>query len=251
MGRRWLIFLSGLAFLGAVLATLLPAAGFLRQWTQRQQVLEEMDRKVAQLSDREQASQRNLAKWYNRNLGSLDGEEAYGSILNLSGGCMGYLEVAGQQLPIFHGQGSPVGHDPATALPIGGKGNHTVLWLEDGMELKKGDLVIIGCLGERLNYRVESVQVMAAGWTAERPQDPGADLLTLVYDRGRTRTIVRCCRTGELTVKREPEQENPLLWAILGVLTPVGFGAFQTMHRGFMGNFQEFSGEKPGKSKFS
>jgi hypothetical protein len=140
---------------------------------------------------------------------------------------MAVLEVPelGLKLPVSHGQGGVVGHDRDTALPIGGRGRHTVLFLRRGYNWAEGMLLSVECVGLRLTYRVESLQVMPRPWPVERPVEAGQDLLTLVYDRPNTRTIIRCVRCQVLTVR----EKQPLCaagWAaaalILGLMLCAG-----------------------------
>lgn len=105
--------------------------------------------------------QRKLAMWYNANLISEFPEpgfrQAYNRILYYEQGMMGYLEIPSQgiSLPIFHdgGAGGFI-HDAASAFPIGGRGNHTVLTCADPIELNAGDVIRIHVLGEALTYQV-------------------------------------------------------------------------------------------------
>jgi len=159
----------------------------------------------------------NLAKWYNYNLKlGTDGlEGAYETILDFGQGRMAVLGVPEweMRLPIYHGGGGAVSHDPATPFPLGGREDHTVLMVSDLLPWRPGLTLYIDCLGQRLLYRVESVQVMGTGWSAERPTEGGQDLLTLVYDRENTRTLIRCVRCGELVMREERRCE--WFWAVL------------------------------------
>lgn len=93
------------------------------------------------LMETDTATERALAETYN--LGLLHtgaGEGDYEKILNISQGIMGYLKIPKihVSLPIYHGTrqevlGKGVGHLPESALPIGGRGNHTVLTGHTGL----------------------------------------------------------------------------------------------------------------------
>lgn len=211
---------TALAFLLALGAVLWTVQGWYRDRQERELQAAALESAVAMLGEGERIHQRNLAKWYNYHLeqGTTGLRAFYDSILNLGNGMMGVLEVPelGLRLPISHSGGSVVCHDPETPLPIGGRGRHTVLNLSDFHFWAEGQLVYIDCMGQRLTYRVESVQVMGAGWSAERPTEAGQDLLTLVYDRKDTRTLIRCVRSEEL-VLREGEGRN-YQWSVLSVL---------------------------------
>lgn len=143
--------------------------------------------------------QENLALWYNHSLRH-DGDEselaeAYWGILNYGGGVMGIIEfpTSDVRLPIYHGKdtGTPgMGHDPESAFPIGGAGNHAVLlgdvdvWENTGIKnLAEGDEFRICILGETLTYRVQEIR--AAGRCPENVSwNEEADLCTLMITDG-------------------------------------------------------------------
>lgn len=107
------------------------------------------------------AMQKDLARWYNVNLDSENPERgyegAYDRILYYDGGVMGYLEIPslGLAAPIFHGVVEDgFYHEPRSSFPIGGKGNHTVLYMEEEIILAEGERVILWILGEPLIYVV-------------------------------------------------------------------------------------------------
>lgn len=199
--------------LGLVLAVLLTV-GLWRQEEQRKEAsfreltrqAEELESMVASLETEAKAHQRNLAKWYNYNLeqGTEGLEQAYDTILNFGQGRMAVLGVPewDLKLTIFHGDGGVVSHDPSTPLPIGGRGNHTVLRISQQFPWQAGQNLYIECLGQRIRYRVESVQVMDADWNAERSGSGNQDLLTLVFDGEENRMMIRCIRCGELVIHR-------------------------------------------------
>lgn len=166
---------------------------------------EELESEMASLGREEAELQRNLAKWYNYNLelGTPGLEPFYETILNFGQGRMAVLALPDWEwkVPIYHGSGGLVWHDPSTPLPMGGRGNHTVLWISESFPWTEGMSLYIDCLGQQLIYRVESVQVMGAGWSPERPTEGVRELLTLVYDRANTRTLVRCVRCSELVFR--------------------------------------------------
>lgn len=211
----------------AALAVTLALAGVLGTvwgWYSRQRELrcqvKSLEDRVAALEPAQWEKQWNLAKWYNYNLEQ--GTPALGSfypgILDMGDGAMALLEVPqlGQRLVIRHGARGPVGHDPDTPFPIGGRGNHTVLQLSRGYGWTEGMTVYIDCLGRRQSYRVESIQVMPESWSTERPTEAGGDYLTLVYDQGNTRTIIRCVRSQALSVLETPSSRN-VRWLVLAL----------------------------------
>lgn len=131
------------------------------------------------------ALQWKLAQWYNLNLKS-DWQEpgfadAYGDILNLHEGAMGYISVPskGIQLPICHGTGKAdsAGHIRFTDFPIGGAGTHCAL--TGAFSLDTGDCFYIHLLGQVRPYRVsETITVSDDGLAF--PVEEGQELCTLV-----------------------------------------------------------------------
>ena len=211
------------AFLLALAVTVLPVFHRLAAERESLRQVETLEERVKALGSEQIDHQRNLAKWYNLQLaqGVQSHRGAYGNILDFGDGAMGVLEVPELHLKrvICHGAEGDVGHDPASSFPIGGRGNHTVLILGEQHSWAAGQAVYIDCLGERLSYRVESVQVMPAFWPTDRPAAPEQELLTLVCDRGSTRTIIRCVRCRELTVRSAPALPLSALW--LAASTPM------------------------------
>lgn len=132
------------------------------------------------------ALQENLALWYNLNL--LQTREpgfrqAYEQILFYSDGVMGSLEIPSRSvhLPIYHGVdgGSGFGHDPDTAFPTGGTGNHPVLVTAEDISLAVGDRFVIHILGRELCYQVVAVRRVWDTTAAE-----GMDYCSLILGNG-------------------------------------------------------------------
>ena len=185
---------------------------------------EELEAVMASLGSGEAELHRNLAKWYNYNLelGTPGLEWTYENILNFGQGQMAVLGVPEWELKlsVYHGGRGAVSHVPSTPLPLGGQGKHTILHLAEIFPWTEGLSLYIDCPGLRLLYRVESIQVMGAGWSPERPTEGGQDLLTLVYDRGNTRTLIRCVRCSELVLRqREVKRIFPYSVRVTVLLT--------------------------------
>lgn len=221
MRRNRIKIWTVLAFFLALAASVCPVAMRIAGEREAARQAAALEEKVDALGTEDREMQRNLAKWYNLQLqqGATDHQEAYGNILNFGDGAMGLLEVPELKLKLVirHGAEGAVGHDPATSFPIGGRGNHTVLTLTEDYPWAAGMAVYIVCLGERLSYRVEGVQVMPAHWPADRPTDGGQDLLTLICNQGKTRTIIRCVRSQDLTVRQTALPPLPALWMAVSV----------------------------------
>ena len=210
-----------------LLAVLLPLGWKQQKELRREEKLRELIRQaeavesvVASLEPEQIAHERNLARWYNHNLeqGTKGLEEAYKTILNFGGGRMGVLGIPEWELrmAVYHGSGGAVNHDPATALPLGGRGQQTLLHLNQSFPWTEGMRLYIDCLGQRLTYRVESVRVAEE----TEPWEGGENLLTLVYDRGETRTLIRCVPCGEL-VLRQGEKGARFPWAAPAAALPL------------------------------
>lgn len=102
----------------------------------------------------------------------------YWSVLNVGdNGIMGYVSIPkiNQKIPIYHGTSDSVlqigvGHIMGTKLPIGGKGNHSVLAAHRGLpsaklftdidQLVNGDKFYIHILDEVLAYEVDQILPM-------------------------------------------------------------------------------------------
>lgn len=196
MGRKWIGILTFLSVLAALLAVTVPVQARIMELQRREQTAAALREQLESLDSEEIRMQRNLCRWYNQNLRNPKPDRyfrtAYDSILNLGEGIMGMLEVPelGLCIPITHGTDGAAGHDPNSPLPIGGRDNHTVLHLDQAYLWEEGMTVWIWIPGQRLWYRVESIQVMPAGWSTACPSP--AEMLHLVFDRGNTRTIIRC-----------------------------------------------------------
>ena len=107
--------------------------------------------------------------------GQEDADSEYWNVLNLSGdGMMGYISIPkiNVELAIYHGTADDVlqtgvGHIEGTKLPIGGKGNHTVLAAHRGLpsaklftdldQLVEGDAFYIHIFDEVLAYQVDQI----------------------------------------------------------------------------------------------
>ena len=204
MGRIWRVLLAGLVMLAALAAVLLPLRKQLWETRSRRQSMELLTQRMEQLSDAEREMQRKLGRWYNFQVeqGIRVSRDAYESVMNLGGGQMGILEVPQLELmvPITHGIGGQAGHDSGTALPLGGVGEQTVLYLTEHRYWQEGMGLFTELPGCRMSWKVISVQVMPKGWPTDAT--PGKNMLTLVYDRGNTRTLIRC-EPGVENVEKE------------------------------------------------
>ena len=219
MGRNGIRYITALSFLGTVLMLITYVGMIEKQWREDRAVVADMLLRMESMDGEVGEKQLKIAKWYNWSLeqGNYVPDWDYGNILNLGEGRMGLLQVPelGIYMPITHGIGGAVGHDPASALPVGGGIDHTVLYIGRGAPWREGMTVETVLPGVELTWEVVSIQVMPGDWPADHPAD--GPLLTLVWDREETRTLIRCRpgTGGEKTVK------TPLKEAILGGILPL------------------------------
>ena len=198
MGRKGIGFCTAVCFLGALLAVMLSVRLGIGDYLEAQAVVETLELRMASMEEQALEKQLKIAKWYNWSLeqGRYVPERNYQNVLNLGEGRMGLLLIPQWklQLPITHGVGGAAGHDPTTSLPTGSRETQSVLYIEKPMPWHQGMVIQTVLPGVKLDWRVEGIQVMPSGWPPDHPE--GCGLLTLVYDNGNTRTLVRC-RPGD------------------------------------------------------
>lgn len=151
----------------------------------------------------------------------------YLDTLNLGkDGIMGEISIPKLELdiPIYHGVSEDtlqkgIGHIAETPLPIGGKGNNSVLCGHNGMpsaemfthldKLKKGDKFYIYVLDKKLEYKVTSKYVVNPNSLKYVYPVPNKDLVTLVtctpYGLNNKRLLVRVERvkSSKRNLKKE------------------------------------------------
>jgi len=203
MKRFFLVSLTILSMLAAVYLVFRPASEACEQTCGAEQYLDQIKMEIDREDTKIRILQRNLAKWYNRNLHTSEPEPgfetAYREILWYTDGIMGFLQFPGQAMPIYH-QGTSgavpgASHQRESELPIGGRGNHSILVLPGELDpglISENLTVAIFCLGRTLVYRVEE------------PDTPEADLLTLIFPDGTKEILLR--RSDAVTIQREQEQ---------------------------------------------
>ncbi|MDD3339004.1 MAG: class C sortase [Lachnospiraceae bacterium] len=165
-------------------------------------------RGVANLTQEQIQEEWKKARWYNdtvaagvptdpfSNVDETVPFDKYDETLNING-MMGSLEIPDLHLyiPIYHGVSDVVlkkgvGHIKATALPIGGKGSHTVLTGHSGLpsaklftdlgKLEKGDYFIIHVLDEDHAYKIDEISIIDPGDISKLRPIEGEDYVTLV-----------------------------------------------------------------------
>ncbi len=163
----------------------------------------------------------------------------YTQVLDLGDGLMGSLEIPtiNVYLPIYHGTESEtlshaIGHMPQTALPIGGKGSHTVLTghtglpaarlLSDLTQLQEGDVFHLHVLQATLTYCVDQILVvLPEDGTALQPV-AGKDYCTLVTCTPNRINSHRLLVRGERVTQQEQIQTE--ISSSVPLLPPVPVG---------------------------
>lgn len=155
--------------------------------------------------------------------------EGYESILNVTGGIMGTLQIPkiNVNLPIYHGTSAEVlergvGHMEMTAFPIGGENSHTVLTghtalpnavlFSDLDKLVEGDTFYIKVYNETLAYQVDQIEIVKPDNTDLLIPVKGKDYVSLVtctpYAVNTHRLVVRGVRVPyEAAVEEEQAAE--------------------------------------------
>lgn len=145
-----------------------------------------------------------------------DLQQRYNALLNFSGsGMMGYLEVPciDVNLPIYHGTEEAVlqqaiGHIEWTSLPVGGESTHCVISGHRGLptadllthidRMRIGDRFYLNVLGQRLEYRVDEINIVLPSDTSLLTIEEGQDYVTLLtctpYGINSHRLLVRGTR---------------------------------------------------------
>ena len=167
------------------------------------------ERNVANLNKTEKQEFWNVAVYYNERLANsiikdpfantefVDPFDEYYQTLDIEGGIMGYIEIPSIDafLPIYHGVSDEVlekgvGHIPATALPVGGDGTHSVLtghtglnhakMFNDLVKVKHGEEFYLEILDEKLAYQVSKIEVVLPDDVSSLQREDGEDKVTLV-----------------------------------------------------------------------
>ena len=228
-----LIFLIGLGVL------FYPVGSDLWNQYRQNQLAEDYEQTVRQLTPEDYSKWRNAAKKYNKQLQwqaydafsgtDLDKDDPYWSLLNVNNdGVMGYLEIPkiSVRLAIYHGTSEKVleqgvGHLVGTSLPVGGKGTHSVLSAHCGLptallftnldQMQKGDLFYLHVLGDTLAYEVDQILVVEPDDISALEPVAGKDYVTLLtctpYGVNTHRLLVRGHRT---TVPDNKQDVTPL-----------------------------------------
>lgn len=173
-------------------------------------------------------------------------DDGYYELLNI-GKTMGYVEIPkiNVKTPIYHGTSEDVlskgiGHLEGTSLPIGGKGNHTVITGHRGLpsaklftdlpKLKEGDEFYLKHHKKILAYEIDQIKVVLPNETEELRRIEGKDLATLItctpYGVNSHRLLVRGHRVpyngNKDEVNHDAElQDSFILFILLGLIISI------------------------------
>ena len=211
-------------------------------------VAQTYERQITQLSDEVIQEMWEEAKAYNDSLNGnpvpdpfIPGSgrvlpENYLSVLNVEDGIMGYVEISSIRvyLPIYHGTSEEVlekgaGHIEQTTLPIGGKGNHSIITAHTGftgaemfnrlIELKNGDIFRIHVLDEKFTYEVDDIRVILPDEVESLLPVEEEDYITLItctpYGVNSHRLLVRGTRIPDVEDIEEQVQRASFPWRLL------------------------------------
>ncbi len=196
-------------FLIGVLSISYPLISNLVNLYDKTELVQEYQTNVSLLSEEEKQSELEKAIEYNKNLnneGIVDisfsnrtNDNQYSSYLNILniGNVLAYINIPkiNVYLPIYHGVSDDVlqngvGHLPETSLPIGGKGNYSVLAAHTGLskvtmfdridELEIGDNFYIHVLDNVLKYEVDNIQVVEPTYQHVIERNENEDYVVLV-----------------------------------------------------------------------
>ena len=150
----------------------------------------------------------------------------YEDILNFGDGLMGYVSIPciGVQLPVYHGVSTEVlakgvGHMPATAFPVGGAGNHSVLTGHTGLpsaelftdlvKMEIGDRFYVTVANKVFAYEVDQIKTVSPLDGSDLVPVSGEDYCTLLtctpYGINSHRLLVRGHRAEEEKVGTQVE----------------------------------------------
>lgn len=207
------------------------------------QVVDNYDKKAAEMSQKEINDALEKAREYNRELlGNVvltdpfdpdavkKQNEDYDNLLNIAGdGVMGSVEIPSIDvyLPIYHGTDSEslekgAGHLENSSLPVGGKGTHSIISAHTGLpsakmfdnltEVKAGDVFYIHVLNRTLAYEVDQIKVVLPENVSDLLIDKNKDYVTLVtctpYGINSHRLLVRGTRIPYKEAKKKDNSKK-------------------------------------------
>lgn len=207
------------------------------------QVVDNYDKKAAEMSQKEINEAFEKAREYNKELlGNVvltdpfdpkaveKQNEDYDNLLNIAGdGVMGSVEIPSINvyLPIYHGTDSEslekgAGHLENSSLPVGGKGTHSIISAHTGLpsakmfddltEVKIGDVFYIHVLNRTLAYEVDQIKVVLPENISDLLIDKNKDYVTLItctpYGINSHRLLVRGTRIPYREAKKKDKDQK-------------------------------------------
>ena len=232
-----------LFFLAGLIITLYPVVSDWYISHHQGQVVDNYDKKAAEMSQKEINDALEKAQEYNRELlGNVvltdpfdpdavkKQNEDYDNLLNIAGdGVMGSVEIPSIDvyLPIYHGTDSEslekgAGHLENSSLPVGGKGTHSIISAHTGLpsakmfdnltEVKEGDVFYIHVLNRTLAYEVDQIKVVLPENVSDLLIDKNKDYVTLVtctpYGINSHRLLVRGTRIPYKEAKKKDNSKK-------------------------------------------
>ncbi|MDL2324375.1 class C sortase [Ruminococcaceae bacterium OttesenSCG-928-A16] len=166
----------------------------------------------------------------------------YLNVLNVSGiMCTIEIPSINVNLPIYHGVSDEVlqkgvGHMEGTALPIGGKGTHSILTGHTGLptahlftdliDLVEGDKFYIHVLGRELVYQVDQIKVILPDDISDLDAYGDEDYVTLItctpYGVNSHRLLVRGHRVYQISKSITLQANLSIQFTIVLVLAVLG-----------------------------
>ena len=255
MKKKGLInkIISFMALLCGIIALSYPHISQYLSEKNSTQAINEYTQKMKQLTVEKQEEMWKEAEEYNENLtgspvhdpfvpgSGIVMPDNYYEVLNV-GGTMAAIEIPkiNVNLPIYHGTNEKVlnkavGHMEGSALPIGGKGLHSVITGHTGLahakiftdltELVEGDCFYIKVLGRTLAYEVDQIAIINPAQTEYLKVVEGEDHVTLLtctpYGINSHRLLVRGNRIPYDPSKKETpnrgvtNEQQLLLWVAI------------------------------------
>lgn len=237
-GRRSVVYIV----LG-ILVLLAPVILTHYKNVEQNRIAQSYSRDVQALTPEQRDQALRTARQYNRELPPFGAPDPWVNGIDVnSPGYKKYLErlnvnsimarlhapTVGMDLPVYHGTSQStlshgIGHLYGTALPVGGRGTHSVLTGHTGLatltmfdnltHMKKNDIFVIEVMGEKLAYKVDKIEtVLPSEINKIRPEE-GKDYVTLVtctpYGVNSHRLLVRGERTELPPGPIEQEYHSP------------------------------------------
>lgn len=249
MKRKIMNIVLALFFLAGLGITLYPVFSDWYISRHQGQVVDNYDKKAAEMSQKQIEEALKKAIQYNKELlgnvvltDPFDPETVekqnknYDDLLNIADdGVMGSVEIPSIDvyLPIYHGTDSAslekgAGHLENSSLPVGGRGTHSIISAHTGLpsakmfddlkEVKEGDIFYIHVLNRTLAYEVDQIKVVLPENISDLLIDRYKDYVTLVtctpYGINSHRLLVRGTRIPyrEAKKKDKSQKKSNTMW---------------------------------------